>query len=156
MDSKVANRATFQITQNMIHEKPTDNVIADRSLHRDNSCTSRRLTHVMDMDKAIDRPPFFPASTSYHDEDDPEVDAEVMHRMMTIDRSSLDDYVVRRKDYAPIMRAVISRPRAGRGHRLLQDDIGMMHSKGFKHPETATELECSVEQSKEKPSRART
>jgi len=155
-DSRVANRQTAEIPARLTHERPGDNIIADRSLHRDTACTRDRIKCVLDMDLAIDRPPFFASGQVYHDENDPEVDAIVMHRQMTIDRSSLDDYVVARKDHAPSMKSVISRPRGGRGDRLLKDSISMTWSKGWKHPEISVELECTVEQSKERPSRPRT
>eukprot|EP00929_Paragymnodinium_shiwhaense_P086041 TRINITY_DN46519_c0_g1_i1.p1 TRINITY_DN46519_c0_g1~~TRINITY_DN46519_c0_g1_i1.p1 ORF type:complete len:567 (+),score=125.32 TRINITY_DN46519_c0_g1_i1:142-1842(+) len=154
-DARLASRKSCEIMANLKQEKPGDRLIADRSLHRDNSCTMPRVTHIREMGSTLDRPPFFPQSSCYHDESDPDIDAEVMHREMTIDRSNLDDYVVTRKDYAPNMASVISRNRGGKGHRLLQGDIGMMHSRGFKQPETSVEIECTVEESKERPSRPR-
>lgn len=129
--------------------------IRDRSKARDGPLTRSRMLHVNDFAKEMPRPPLINASGVYHDLDDPEACAAVFQRDLTFDANSADHAVVPRNDYAPNMGQSLSRDRAGRGDRIFQDDPGLRMSRGLVFPESESQIEASVEQAKEVPSRCR-
>mmetsp|Transcript_3911 Transcript_3911/g.9984 ORF Transcript_3911/g.9984 Transcript_3911/m.9984 type:complete len:561 (-) Transcript_3911:75-1757(-) len=131
--------------------KTNKGIICDRSLHRDTAETRPRVTHVREMEKVGDRPPLYDPVPMYHDQDDPEADAEVLHREMAIDRSTLDLAVTSRRDLAPDMLRSATRDVANRGNRFAQT-----RSAGLvPYPATLGERVGSVEACKERPSRAK-
>jgi len=91
----------------------------------------------------------------YYDEEDPEVSEAVLQRSLEFDASTVDYAVIPRRDHAPRMGADIARHRKVRGLRMIQADPGLMASHGMGLPECRHQIECSVEKSKEVPSRLR-
>ncbi|CAE8735602.1 unnamed protein product [Polarella glacialis] len=133
---------------------PTERLSADRSLYRGCAVSVQSKTHISDWSKDLDRPPLMKKQKAMYDEDDLEAASTVFEQEMSFDASSADHAVVRRRDLWPPMSANLARDRAGRGSRLLQGDIGMLHSYGIEFPETSDEL-GSVESTKEIRSRLR-
>mmetsp|Transcript_42156 Transcript_42156/g.78459 ORF Transcript_42156/g.78459 Transcript_42156/m.78459 type:complete len:588 (-) Transcript_42156:112-1875(-) len=127
----------------------------DRSLFRSAPAANKRVTHVMHFEKDLKRPPLINAQPVYHDEDNPDHCAVIHERAMAFDASTVDRAVTGRRDIGPHMGKTISRHRAGRGSRISQNDISYRHMLGHTGFETTGQMECSVEESKEAPSRLR-
>lgn len=138
-----------------LHKDDKDNkkkpMVQDRSLYRNCPHTNARATNVNDFSKELARPPLMKFVAAYHDEDDPEIDAEVLNRQLTFDAIHADHAVIPRHDHAPAIGHSLTRDRAGRGARLFQGDQGMRASKGFFLPEAEHQLTSSVEKTKEPP-----
>jgi len=101
------------------------------------------------------RPPLYTAKEAYHDEADPDIDAQVWEHEMTFDASTADHHIIPRLRGDPQMQSTLARQKAGKGARLFQSDRGLRQSMGLGIIQTTVELESSVEASKELPSRRR-
>jgi len=126
----------------------------DRSLQRSCSAVRARITHVNDFDTETTRPPLMKPPPVYYDDSDPQVSAEWLERRLTYDSSIADRAVIPRQDHAPSM--MVGLPRGcGRGSRILETDLGVLNMMGRGPQETSTQIDCTVEQAKEVPSRQR-
>eukprot|EP00927_Polykrikos_kofoidii_P039337 TRINITY_DN33744_c0_g1_i1.p1 TRINITY_DN33744_c0_g1~~TRINITY_DN33744_c0_g1_i1.p1 ORF type:complete len:578 (-),score=109.94 TRINITY_DN33744_c0_g1_i1:74-1786(-) len=133
----------------------TGGIIYNRCMHRDTSETRPRITHVMEMDKVIERPSFFQASAVYYDKDDPEIAAATLQQELVLDKNVIDKSVTARRDHGPDMSRALPRHGPGRGYRICQGDLGVRQSLGYRYPEFTHEREGTIESCKESPSRLR-
>lgn len=130
--------------------------LPERSLFRSAPVANKRVTHVMHFEKDLKRPPLMKAVPTYHDLDNPDHCAAVHEREMTFDASTVDRAVTGRRDIGVTsMGKTLSRHRAGRGSRISQNDICYRSMLGHTGMETTSQMECSVEECKESPSRLR-
>jgi len=131
-DSKLAPKA--------ILIPPRKALAADRSLSRGCSQTVPRKTCLQDFGKDMDRPPLTIPAKEYHDVNDPEASAKVLHQQMTFDASSADNYVITRKDYGPDMQTCMPRKKAAMGARIFQNHpLGLRHTMGVGFTESSVD-----------------
>jgi len=118
----------------------------DRSKYRFSRRHKPRITHIMDMEKDLDRPPMYKAVQAHHDTSDPEIVRQVHERAMTSDADTGRGVVERRRDVCLNMSQTLSRERAGHGNRLSQEDISIRLMQGYVGVETSGQIGATIEQ----------
>jgi len=110
----------------------------DRSVYRQALISRPRTTHIMDMEKDLDRPPMFGSSQILHDTSDPEICRMVHEGAMTFDADTVDAAVRPRLLCSQISK--ITREKAGFGSRM---------RKSYGDSDTVGQAETPVEKLKD-------